>query len=100
MKNKAARKVLSDEPLVLIGSPPCTDWSTIMNLNWDKMSPDERTRRRKEARAHLEFSAKLYRIQVASGRYFLHEHPQSASSWHEDVMKELGCHEWCNGHFS
>ena len=27
------------------------------------------------------FAIKLYRIQADAGRYFLHEHPASASSW-------------------
>merc|ERR1739836_76878 len=89
MRNKAARKVICDCPLVLIGSPPCTDWSTIMILNWNKMSPQERKERQRTARVHLEFCVKLYRIQTQSGRYFLHEHPNSATSWHEELMRKL-----------
>ena len=75
MRNKAARKVIQDSPLVLIGSPPCTDWSSIMNLNWSKMSPQERKERQRVARTHVDFCVKLYRIQIKGGRYFLHEHP-------------------------
>lgn len=89
MRSKAARRALNDEPLVVIGSPPCTDWSTVMNLNHDKMGLEETERRRKVAREHLEFCVELYRIQIKGGRYFIHEHPQSAASWHEDVMLEL-----------
>ena len=37
LKNKAIRKVLKDEPLVLLGSPPCTEWSTVMNVNWPEL---------------------------------------------------------------
>ena len=48
MRNKATRKVLRDRPLVLVGSPPCTDWSQLMNLNWDRMSEEDRERRMKE----------------------------------------------------
>ena len=40
MKNKAARKVVAGEPLVLIGSPPCIDWSSLMNLGWSEMDPE------------------------------------------------------------
>merc|ERR1739836_291480 len=44
-RRKAAMdKVKKDEPLPVIGSPMCTNWSTIMNLNWDKMDPGEKER--------------------------------------------------------
>ena len=34
----------------------------------------------REANGHLVFMAKIYRTQIASQRYFLHEHPKSAKS--------------------
>merc|ERR1711884_92933 len=88
-RNRATRRVIEDRPLVLIGSPPCTDWSTLMNLNWDRMDPERVAERKRLARIHLEFCAKLYKIQHDAGRYFLHEHPHSAASWHEEVIKQL-----------
>ena len=40
---------------------------------------------------HLEFCIKLYEIQAQNGLYFLHEHPDQASSWkHEKMVKLLG----------
>ena len=60
-----------------------------MNLNWDKMDPEVVEERRRMARVHLEFCAKLYKIQQESGRYFLHEHPRSAASWQEETMKKM-----------
>ena len=41
----------------------------------------------KEAREHLRFVCTLYRLQHEEGRYFAHEHPQSAGSWDEDVIE-------------
>ena len=93
MRNKAARTVMQGEPLVIVGSPPCTDWSTIMNLNWHKMSPEEQKQRKKVAREHQEFCFRLCKIQIRSRRYFLHEHPHRAASWREDTMEELGAQE-------
>ena len=61
-EKQAARKLINDKPLFLMGSPPCTDWSTLMNLNWERMDPEEVARRKKMARVHLEFCAKLYKI--------------------------------------
>merc|ERR1739836_131146 len=61
-----------------------------MTLNWGKKHPDARARRWKIAREHLEFCAKLYKLQIEGGRYFTHEHPSFAASWHEDIMQDLG----------
>ena len=41
MRNKAARRVLQDKPMLLIGSPPCTYFSQLMRFNWSRMDPDE-----------------------------------------------------------
>ena len=89
MRNKVARKVIEEEPLVLIGSPPYTDWSSLMNFNWSKLDPATVEERKRIARTHLEFCAKLYKIQHVAGRYFLHEHPISATSWSEEIIREV-----------
>jgi len=87
---KARRQVAENKPYIVIGSPPCTDWSIInVNCNHKKMSEDERRRRMIEARVHLRFSVELYRMQIKGGRHFLHEHPSSAKSWQEKEIKEL-----------
>ena len=89
MRNKAVRKLLSDKPLVLIGSPMCTAYSTISRINYIKMDPIEVEHRLATARKHLEFCVKLYDIQWRSGRHFLHEHPDGAGSWQESCVKKL-----------
>ena len=80
-------KVEKEKPGLLIGLPMCRDWSQIMNINWPRMSQEERDARMKEAREHLRFVCTLYRLQHDEGRYFAHEHPQSAGSWNEDVIE-------------
>ena len=35
------------------------------------------------------FCASLYKAQMEAGRYFPHEHHESASSWQEACMKEI-----------
>ena len=37
----------------------------------------------------MEFVTKLYKIQIDSGRLFLHEHPASASSWQLKCVENL-----------
>lgn len=86
MRNKAARKVIQDQPLVIIGNPPCIDWATIMNLNWDRMDPAKVEESKRIANIHLDFRPKLHGLQHSAGRYVLHEHPNSASSWHQAVI--------------
>ena len=57
-----------------------------MNLNHQRMDPEEVERRRRKARLHLEFVVKLYWKQLARGAHFLHEHPATADSWNEASM--------------
>ena len=84
------RRLAREKPYLLIGCPPCTDWSIFnVNMNYKHMDPEEVERRRRRARLHLEFVIKLYRQQLARGAHFLHEHPATADSWDEPSMQEL-----------
>ena len=82
-------KVKKDKPLLIVGSPMCTDWSSMMNMNWPKMSDEERRRRMKEARKQLRFCVKIYKYQMSQNRYYVHEHPMCAKSWDEPEMKAM-----------
>ena len=44
---------------------------------------------RREGDVHLRFCAALYREQMRGGRYFVHEHPKSATSWMNPHIKAL-----------
>ena len=89
MRNFAYRKVCEEKPFMLIGSPVCTPWSQIMNINYSRMTWEEKERILNAARVHLEFVCKLYRLQHQAGRYFAHEHPQGAASWKEASVREI-----------
>ena len=39
--------------------------------------------------SHLEFCIELYRIQIQGGRYFLHEHPETAGPWQHRCTSDL-----------
>ena len=88
---KARAKFKEQKPYMLIGSPACTAFSTWMALNEAK-SKDAAAVRRAKIRAivHMDFVIELYYDQLADGRYFLHEHPQNATSWQLTQMKSLG----------
>ena len=89
-KRRRAEELLrATRPWLLTGGPPCTDCSIIQNLNWGKMTPEERERRKVEAKLHVDFCAQLYRIQHEEGRLFLHEHPDRATSWKEPSIQAI-----------
>jgi hypothetical protein len=89
-RREALACIRRQKPYIVIGSPPCTAFSRLNEgWNYKRMRPEEVHRRKVEGRVLLEFSVQVYRMQLAAGRHFLHEHPQSASSWHEPCMRDL-----------
>ena len=89
-REKARAKLNSQKPYLLIGSPSCSAFSTWMALN-EARSNDVAAVRRAKSRAvrHIEFVIELYYDQLNGGRYFLHEHPEHATSWQLASMKAL-----------
>ena len=58
---KLARQELQEKkPDWLVGSPPCTAFSQLMNLNYSKMAPAQIQRYLQEGRLHLHFVISLY----------------------------------------
>ena len=92
-RERAREKLRSQKPYLLVGSPECTQFCTWQNLNAQKYNSPEQVKRREQAKiqaiAHIEFVISLYEEQIQGGRYFLHEHPSSASSWKLESMLEL-----------
>ena len=88
-QEKALQKQRDEKPAVLIGSPMCTAFSTWQYVN--NTLRDESIVKKEKERAimHLTFCVRLYREQLAAGRYFIHEHPAHATSWQTEVMKSL-----------
>ena len=86
-KRRRARLLLQQQrPMLIVGSPECRAFSTWNQLNRFRHSPAiaERLEREKTAAlVHLNFVAEIFRDQIAGSRYFLFEHPESASSWSE-----------------
>ena len=88
-RDKARRKIREQKPLWLVGSPMCTAWCSWQRLNRLRRDPEVCRRELVRARIHLDFVMELYREQVEGGRFFLHEHPASASSWMEQCVNEI-----------
>ena len=74
------------KPLVVLGSPECKGFSTLQGLN----RGTEGYRRALAAGIrHLRLCCEIYEYQIREGRYFIHEHPWSASSWGQPMVLEL-----------
>ena len=94
LTKKAVRKrvkelVIKTKPFMVIGSPPCTIFSALQNLSKKKRKDGEFERLLEVGKKHMRFCLELYEIQRQAGRYFLHEHPESASSWRMDEVVEM-----------
>ena len=88
-RQEARRLVIELEPTWLIGSPPCTVFSSLQNLNFSKMPKEKVKEILEEGRRHLHFVVSLYRLQLSHGRHFLHEHPCTAASWRDPWVQKL-----------
>ena len=86
---KAMELVRTQKPAMLIGFPMCTAWCTWQALNAVKRPREVVAQEMEKARRHLKFVISLYREQMDGGRLFLHEHPESSSSWQEEMVVEL-----------
>ena len=91
MRDKAYTMVEEQKPYCLVGSPGCTPFCAYQHLNaarhgWSK---EEVERRRLAGVVHLEFVCRLYDLQLKNKRYFLHEHPATATSWREPCIADI-----------
>lgn len=85
-RKKAWEIIAKERPLLIIGSELCTALSTLKHMNEAKWRGSEERERRsdnawRQAAQHANFCVKLYRHQIKSGLFFLHEQPLSARSW-------------------
>ena len=65
------------QPIMIFGSPNCGPFSMLANLNKDKPNYEAK---RAEGIANLKIVEELDQYQMGKGRYFCHEHPDTASS--------------------
>ena len=91
-RKMALQYVKEKKPTWIIGSPPCTAFSRLQELNFPKMDPVKVEMILKEAKKHLHFVISLYQLQLADNRHFLHEHPVGATSWRDKYMMRLLSH--------
>ena len=91
MRAKARALLLEEKLFMLIGSPPCTAFSSWQALNAARLgwTAKDVKRRRAEGELHVRFCCELYKLQAEANRYFLHEHPANATSWQLSEVQEM-----------
>ena len=94
MQDRALAKIRDERPMLLIGSPMCTAFSTWQRINNKIRDASIVAAEKARAVKHLEFCIRLYREQLRNNRYFLHEHPAYATSWQESAMQSLMGESW------
>ena len=93
-RRRAIKVILKTRPKLPIGSPPCTSFSLLQELNKaihanDEVWMNKFRLRLEQAKRHIRFCIKLYKLQMYLGGYWLHEHPWSAKSWEMPEMEDL-----------
>ena len=93
VQREVEAKIDAEQPELLIGSPPCTKFSILQNLVRAKgLTHEQRDKFERDlaqAVKHVNFCVKLYHRQRVRGRYDLHEHPLTATSWQVPSMKTI-----------
>ena len=93
-KKKAWETIREEASYLSIGSPPCTYFSLLQELNkaahndkpgWLEMHETEKAK----AVKHIELCCSLCRHQLEQGRHFLLEHAWTARSWKLDCVDKI-----------
>ena len=76
-QKRAWEHIVNDEPYCVIGSPPCTLFSLLMELNIAKFRDDKTWMEKYEAAKaqavkHIEFCCKIYKHQLRHKRHYIH----------------------------
>lgn len=90
----AIERIEKENPELIIGSPPCTYFSTLQQFNLSKNKGNAEwletfMKEKKKAIRHVVFCCLLYRMQMEKGKYFVHEHPWAAESWQLRTIQAL-----------
>ena len=82
-----------EEPDLVVMSPECRAFSQMMNVNWEKMDPEEAKRIQVRGMAMFQFCIRVAEHQIRKKKWFLLEQPQSASSWRTKAAEWLSFQE-------
>ena len=91
VREEARKQLDKEDPLFVIGSPPCTMFSVLQELfggarRADPKKQDKFDEKLAAAVKHMEFCCEVYRQHTKKGGYVVHEHPWGARSWKLDCI--------------
>ena len=84
--------IAKEDPMILIGAPPCTVFSPMQNINQKHQQGPAWEQKYQEGCDLLQFASQCYWDQIERGMFFLHEHPSTASSWNMECIAEVAAH--------
>ena len=87
---EAWQYITTKKPRLVIGSPMCTMFSALQNMRKKNPAGDARYEYNlKNAMEHIRSCVKIYQHQDENDRYYLHEHPATATSSQMPEMEAL-----------
>ena len=89
---QARHDISKSDPLIVLAAPPCTVFSSLQNINQRHHGTPEWEKKYQDGLTLLQFSADVCWDQISRGKFFLHEHPATASSWDLPMVRELAEH--------
>ena len=78
-----------EDPDLVLMTPECRGFSTLMQVNWERMDKDSRKKLQTSAMAMFHFSVQVAERQLRRGKYFVLEQPDKASSWNTHAAQWL-----------
>eukprot|EP00435_Cladocopium_sp_Y103_P022720 s4252_g5.t1 len=88
-KQRMWRSLHEDDPELVTCSPPCTPFSPIQELNWDRMPFSQSVHMVSEGVENFETAVEVCEWQDDRGKVFLLEHPLPSKAWHEQCVQRL-----------
>ena len=89
VRQQVRKDIEKEDPLILLGAPPCTVFSPMQNINQKHHIGEAWEKKKQDGMDLLLFATQCYWDQIERGMFFLHEHPATASSWGLNALQEL-----------
>ena len=77
----AKKEIDQNDTDVVVMSPPCTKFSSQQRSNEKRKRKRVVRRQKKATTVHVDLCIDIMKMQMAAGRYFVFDHPSTASSW-------------------
>ena len=89
IQSRVKKIIAESRPLFVIGSPPCIPFSVLQNINKGRRCPKVVAQELDLGKKNIKFCIGIYKAQMKEGRFFIHEHPKSATSWSMPEIVEV-----------